>query len=264
MKQSIPLFIVILTLNLQAQGISSTTYENDQVLRLVMSHAQRGMVWLGSGETTFLTLYREPADHESKRAAIILHSMGMHADWPDLISPLRHQLPDLGWTTLSVQLPLLDPQVGLAEYGSTFKLAKERIRSSIFYLQERGYDDIVIIAYSFGVTTAVNYLVDYNNVVKALIGISIQPHQFLKPFYGLIEELSKISVPILDIYGDQDYSEVLKSTDDRRLAAIKGGNQNYKQVIFRGANHQFTGMELDLAHEIIEWLNQVIPDAGEE
>lgn len=261
MKQTVCLFIVILSINVHAQGALSGSYEDDQVVQLVQSHARAGIVWLGSGKKTFLSLYQEPANSVSSQAAIVLHSMGMHADWPEVIAPIRTQLPEHGWTSLSVQLPLLEPTLGHAEYGGTFKQANERIRTAILYLQDRGYTDIVIIAYSFGATTAVNYLAEFNSVIKALVGISMQPHPFLKPKFDIFDELSTLNLPILDIYADKDISGVLKSTDDRRLAAKKAGNGIYKQVVIRAANHYFSGKETDLMREIVAWLNVTVPHA---
>jgi predicted alpha/beta-hydrolase family hydrolase len=263
MKQTILLFIVIFSLNTRGEGISTGSYEDDRVLNLVRSHTRGGIVWLGSGKKTFLSLYEESTGEEKLRAAIVLHSMGMHADWPELISPLRMKLPEQGWASLSVQLPLLDPQTGLAEYGNLFGIANERIRTAVRYLQDKGYGDIVIIGYSFGATSAVNYLTNYSSSVKAMVGISMQPHPFLKPRYNLVDALTGMDLPTLDIYAGQDFSGVLRSTDDRRLSARKGRNPVYAQIMVNGANHYFTGMEDQLVSNIVNWLDGVLKGQGE-
>jgi pimeloyl-ACP methyl ester carboxylesterase len=260
MKQTICLFIVIIALDSLAQGTSSESYEDSQITQLVQSHVQEGVVWLGPGSKAFLSLFLESQEPEGVRAAIILHSMGMHADWPELIAPVRRQLPELGWATLSVQLPLLDPQSGHAEYGSTFNQANDRIRVAIRYLQDRAYTEIVIIGYGFGATSAVNYLTGHISMIKALVGISMQPHPFLKPKYDLLQELSNINIPILDIYGSKDFSGVLKSADDRRLAANKAGNGLYNQLVIQGANHYFTMKEKQLAEQLVVWMNSTVVD----
>jgi hypothetical protein len=258
LKLTIFLFSIIFSLNATGEGYSPRNYEDELVIRLVKNYTDNGVVWLGRGKNTFLSLYTEPANPEIQQAAIILHGMGMHADWPELILPLRKQIPSQDWASLSVQLPLLDPQINHAEYGRTFKLANDRIRLAIRYLQNRGMKDIVIIGFGFGATTAINYLTTVNSSIKAMVGISMQPHQFLKPKYDLLGELSNIKIPLLDIYAAGDFSGVLKSVDDRRLAGSKGANHLYHQIKLKEAKRYFTGKDKELTQIIIEWLNQVI------
>ena len=42
---------------------------------------------------------------EKKGAVLLLHDTEQHADWPEVIRPLRKNLPKSGWYTLSVNLP---------------------------------------------------------------------------------------------------------------------------------------------------------------
>lgn len=247
--------IFLLIWNVQAIAAS---YEDDLVNSLVQNHTGRGVVWLDSGSGSFLNLYREAQDDKPLRAVIILHSLGMHADWPELISPLRVEMTQFGWSTFSVQLPVLSPQTGHSEYGSTFLEGNKRIRSAVLYLQDRGYRDIAIIGYGFGASVALNYLVKNNSAIKALVGISMENFPFLKPRYNLIEEIEKVTVPVLDIYGGRDSSGVIRSADDRRLSGGKLGTGNYTQRIFTDADHYYISMERNLARELAEWLDFVI------
>jgi pimeloyl-ACP methyl ester carboxylesterase len=253
--------IFLLIWNSQAAFAS---YEDDFVNNLVRNHAGRGVVWLDSDSGSFLNLYSEALDGNQSRAVIILHSIGMHADWPDLISPLRKALTRFSWSTFSVQLPVLSPQTGHSEYGNTFQDGNERIRSAVLYLQDRGYSDIAIIGYGFGASVALDYLVKNNSVIKALVGISMEDLPFLKPRYDLIDEIERVTVPVLDIYGSRDTSSVLKSADDRRLSGGKLGAGNYTQRIVSDADHYFMSREGYLAQQLAEWLNFVIvPNIGQ-
>src|SRR3989339_458094 len=75
-------------------------------------------VWLElSSGHKFLTLYTEAPN--AKAGVIVVHGMGVHADW-GLISPLRQQLPEHGYATLSVQMPVLKADAKEAEYPATF------------------------------------------------------------------------------------------------------------------------------------------------
>jgi len=64
-------------------------------------------VKLKAAGVEFLALYAAPSAKESKGAVIILHGNGVHPAWPDVIEPLRTQLPEHGWHTLSLQMPIL-------------------------------------------------------------------------------------------------------------------------------------------------------------
>jgi hypothetical protein len=254
--KSIMLGVVILTSVIPcAWANSPADYEKQLMLRLVADRSPGGAVWLGSGRNTFLSLYREATDLNSKNAAIILHSMGMHADWPDLISPLRKHLPETGWTSLSVQLPVLSPEIGIAEYGGTFIQANRRIRMAVRYLLDKDYSNIVFIGVGFGATTAVQYLTTSGSAVKALVGISMQNHDFLKPKYNLVENLSDIKQPVLDIYAGQDGSAVMDSIYDRRLAGSNKENKSYDQKVIQYASQYFPGKETELVNEIVRWLD---------
>ena len=252
---SIVFGIFLLIWNVQG---ASASYEDELVNSLVQNHTQRGVVWLDSGSGSFLSLYREAQGENTSRAAIILHSIGMHADWPELISPLREEMTHFGWSTLSVQLPVLSPQTSHSEYGNTFREGNRRIRSAVLYLQDRGYREIAIIGYGFGASVALDYLVKNNSAIKALVGISMEDLPYLKPRYNLIEEIEKVSVPVLDIYGSEDNSGVIRSADDRRLSGGKLGAGNYTQRVVSDADHYFVFMERYLAQQLAEWLDFIV------
>jgi hypothetical protein len=51
--------------------------------------------------------------------------MGAHPDWPEVIQPLHSGLPESGWTTLSVQMPILANDARAAGNESYRQLAVE-------------------------------------------------------------------------------------------------------------------------------------------
>ncbi len=62
-------------------------------------------VWLdGPKGHRFLALYTPAA--KARAAVVVVHGLGVHPDW-GLISVLRQQLPEHGYSTLSVQMPVL-------------------------------------------------------------------------------------------------------------------------------------------------------------
>jgi len=73
----------------------------------------------------------------------------VHPDW-DLIGMLRRALPDHGYTTLSVQMPVLAGAARAEEYLSTFGEAGERLTVAVDFLRARGYKTIAIVSHGMG------------------------------------------------------------------------------------------------------------------
>jgi alpha/beta superfamily hydrolase len=71
-----------------------------------------------------------------------------------------------------------------------------------------------------------------------------------------INSLKTITVPVLDIYGEEDLEDILKSVDARAAAAEQAGNKNYTQVKVAGSNHFFDGKEDELVEAVASWLEK--------
>jgi len=259
MRSTLSLLILLILADSVSYAAETSAYEEGLTGRLAGIYVDGESVWIPLEEHPFLGLYRKSTRPGLPRVALILHSMGAHADWPDVIAPLRTHLPAQGWATLSIQLPVLAPQISQSDYGASFSQSARRIRASIKYLQDQGYANIVVLGYSFGATTAINYLMTDQTDFRAFAGISMQEFPFLDPPFRLVGQLDNIKLPVLDIYGSQDYSDVLRSVDDRRLAASKGGNSAYQQQIIKDADHYFTGKQGELVDRIVKWLDTIVP-----
>ncbi len=212
-------------------------------------------LWLETVDNSFLALFNLHKEGEVKDAAIILHSIGGHADWPEVVSPLRNILPEFGWATFSIQLPMISPENNIEEYGNTFQETNQRIISSIKELQRRGFSRIVIIGYGFGGLSSLVFLGNESSKhIDALVLISLQDYIYIKPLINLLRLIEKIKIPTLDIFGSLDFKEGVESSPDRRLAAKKSGNNLYSQIKIEGADHTFSNMENNLIKNIIDWL----------
>lgn len=65
------------------------------------------VVWLDDGKGhEFLGVLTE-GDADSGRAVLLVHGIGVHPNWPDVIYPLRAGLLEAGITSLSIQMPIL-------------------------------------------------------------------------------------------------------------------------------------------------------------
>ncbi len=215
-------------------------------------------IQLKSGKYDVFALYTVHQIPEKKGAVVLLHGMAAHPDWPGVISQLRQSLPKKGWSTLSIQLPVLASEEPIEDYGKTTGEAGRRIKLAVKYLQEQGYEHVVVIGYSFGAALAVKYLAQENPGTLGLVGISMQAQPFLSPRLFLLKELGKIDIPILDIYGSLDRESIIDAATDRRLAVRNADNIYYKQIMIGGADHDYTNQEDILLKRILVWIDELV------
>jgi predicted alpha/beta-hydrolase family hydrolase len=194
----------------------------------------------------FLSIYT-PAPN-ARGAVIIAHGMGVHPDY-GLYGQLRTLLPERGYTTLSIQMPVLAADAKADDYPPLFPEAAERMAAAAAWLKARGYDRIALVTHSMGARMG-NYYLTHTGApgVQAWVAIGI-PIPFEKP--------NEIPVPTLDIHGDHDLPTVLKGTAERAfyLRRVQGS----AQVVVAGADHYFTGKEPDLARFIGNFLDKALP-----
>ena len=211
-------------------------------------------VKLKAGNNEFLGIFAENTTEKAIGGAIILHGIGAHPAWPEVIQPLRTQLPDYGWATLSLQLPILPNEAKTEEYAPLFAEAPPRIQAGIDFLKQKGIQNIVIVAHSLGAAMATYYLSDKPDpTVTAFVGIGMGELKF-DPKMDNSVSLRKITLPVLDIYGSRDLPQVLSSEKDRRTAANKAANKRYTQLKIEGADHFFNNLDDVLVKRVRGWL----------
>ncbi len=215
-------------------------------------------VSLKTGELEFLAIHAEAETPMTQGAVVLLHGRGANPDWQEVIHPLRVRLPEHGWETLSIQLPVAAAD---APHGSHEKLVTEafpRIAFAVDFLSQRNIENIVIIGHSLGARTAVQWLGnEIPEPVKACVAIGLPAWEpELEP--GTLNALSRIRLPLLDIYGSRDLQNVLASSRQRAAAARKADNPGYRQLVIEGADHFFTGQEDQLVTRVRAWLARVL------
>ena len=207
----------------------------------------------------FLAIYTPESTGKPVGAVILLHGMGAHPDWPQVISPLRTSLPESGWATLSLQMPILPNGANEIDYIPLFKEVPGRIKAGIDFLYKKGIKRIVIIGHSIGATMAVNYLANMSSPrVSALIVIGTtgsRPES--ERVLDNVISLKKIKLPVLDIYGSEDLEVVISSARGRADAIAKTGNTISRQVRIKGSNHFHIGHETELLETIVTWLTKI-------
>lgn len=216
-------------------------------------------VELQAGDLTFLGIYTESSGggDPPKGAAILVHGIGVHPDWPQVIHPLRIGLPERGWSTLSIQMPVLPNEAQPADYLPLLDGVAPRLDAAIDFLVTREAGPIVIIAHSLGATMAGGYLATHPDAVAAYVAIGMSgggPEARLDN----VQAVGRIQLPTLDLYGQNDLDAVIGTVPARIKSAVAGGNQGYNQVQVPGADHFFEGKDGALLDTVAQWLDQTL------
>ena len=194
---------------------------------------------------------------QPRGAVIILHGRGTNPDWIDVAHPLRIGLPAKGWTTLAIQMPVLDKDAKYYDYVPLFANADKRIDAAIRFLKQQGVSRIILAGHSCGAHMAMNWL-DNNGSkdIDAFIGMGIgatdKDQEIIEAF-----PFDKMSVPILDIYGEKEYPQVIETAAQRQALIQKGGNSASRQMVLPEANHYFTDKGNELTAVVGSWLNSL-------
>lgn len=251
------LFIIGFSLLLNISYASDTAKEKRWADQVVDSIMVGDAEWLKVGKSKVLALYTERTTEKLKGAAIILHGTGVHPNWDQIIRPMRSQLPDLGWSTLSVQMPVLANEAEYPEYALTFSDIAPRINAAVKFLRSKGIQNIVLIGHSMGATMGAYYLAQKpTSDIKAFVSVGSTGRMFKDPEKNYFKSLEKIKIPTLDVFGANDLPEVIESAKRKQMIATKAGNKAYSQIKFSGANHFFANREDILIKRVNGWLKK--------
>jgi pimeloyl-ACP methyl ester carboxylesterase len=241
MKQML-IFIGFLTAVLSSQSFASDyTREKEWADEIVPGLVVGEPITLKqANQHPFLALYTPAKD--PRRAVIVVHGLGVHPDW-GLIGVLRGALADQGYTTLSLQMPVLKNGANEADYVSTFPEAKERLQLAVDFLLAKGYDRVAIVSHSMGSQMTYAYLTDRPDPsvkVWVMLGMARKV------------DFDELRLPTLDLYGENDLPEVKASAAVRRLALL--GRSASRQQVMPTADHFYTGLDDELVSAVADYL----------
>ena len=202
---------------------------------------------------SFLAIHTE-ADDGARGAVIVMHGRGLHPDWPEVAGPLRTALPEHGWETLSLQMPVLEKGAKFYDYVPILPAAFSRIRAGIEFLRARGAHPVVLAAHSCSVHMAMAFVRRHGDAgFDGFIGIGMGATDYRQPMREPFP-LAATSIPILDLFGGDDYPAVRRKAPARLAAILAAGNPRSAQRIVPGAGHFFRDMDEALADAVAEWL----------
>lgn len=253
----IKILLLSFVLSLSSLTIHASDIEREKRLasEIVDTIMDGDAEFLKAGDHEFLGLYTEA--EEAKGGVIILHGRGFHPDWSDVANPLRVGLAEQGWNTLSIQMPVLDKEAKFYDYVEILPEAFPRIDAAIDFLKEKENKKIVLIAHSCSAHMAMawvdaGHMRDLDGFIGIGMGAVDYKQPMLKPF-----PLDKIKIPVLDVFGQEEYPAVKKGAPGRLAAIKKAGNEKSTQLVVPNANHYFTDQGQALLDVVAPWLNDL-------
>jgi alpha-beta hydrolase superfamily lysophospholipase len=156
-------------------------------------------VWLSTPQRARVLAIYTPASGTEKAAVVVVHGAGVHPDW-SLIGELRSTLPEQGYATLAVQMPVLAADAPRSEYETLFPLAAQRLDAAVAWLRQHDHPRIAVLSHSLGAAMA-----------NAWIAASAPRPQAWIPIGMMVDFATPPKLPVLDIVAERDYPETLAS-----------------------------------------------------
>lgn len=240
-----------------AQAVASATpdYARERRISNEIRDAilEGDIFYLNDGSRSFMSIQTDAA--ERRGGALILHGRGFHPDWEDAVNPLRTGLAENGWTTLSLQMPVLEKDAKYYDYVPLFAEAGKRIQAGIRHLKQQGISPITIVAHSCGAHMAMQWVRDNGDAdIAAYVGLGMGAtdagQQMAEPF-----PLDKMQIPVFDVYGEDDFPAVIKMAPDRLAQMTTAGNAKSEQHMLPEADHYFKDKGDELVGVVATWLN---------
>lgn len=249
------LLLALVSLSAPAQDYArEARWKSEVLVNLVVGDAVEVQV---PGGRAFLGLYA--AGEPAKPAVLVVHGIGVHPDH-GVIGILRGALADMGFSTLSIQMPVLAADAKPEDYHpELFPEASARIAAGHAWLGARGHRTVVLVSHSLGSWMSQYHLASGNPASRPGA-----PGRFAgwvsMGRSGTLGDLAKIGVPVLDVYGEKDLPAVLASAPARReaLQRLPGSRQR----VIAGADHFYTGQEDKLAAAIRAFIDESTRPGG--
>lgn len=191
-----------------------------------------------------LALLTEPAER-AKGGIVLIHGLGVHPDF-GFIGALRSQLADAGYTTLSVQMPVLPADASRDDYRIALPEAGDRLNAAIAYLRDKGIGTIAVLSHSMGAAMTDAYLTRPDAArIEAWIPVGM-----LVPFGVPPRE------PVLDVVAENDLPQVTATSPARQRNLRRDGCS--QQVIIPATDHYFERAYKELSVAVSTFLDQVV------
>jgi len=181
----------------------------------------------------------------SKGAVVLVHGLGVHPDW-GVAGAMRTRLYDAGFSTLSVQMPVLSAEAPREAYVALQPQADERLSAAIDFLNAHRAGHIAIVAHSMGAAMTNAYLAS----PRALRIDAFVPIGMWGAFAGAPRE------PVLDVIADDDFPQVREAAPLRQ--PVLPHDACSERVVIAGADHYMDNRQKELAAALIPFLQRAL------
>ncbi len=199
---------------------------------------------------------------ETNVGVVLLHGHGGTADG-NVVGPLMRMFnAEFGFHTLSLDLPQVTgmsvgPQLAAA-YAPRYPEVEKLIEQGIDYLaREKNVKTVYLAGFSAGTRMMTAYLAKHPT--QTLAGyVSVSTSCGGPEPMDSNDNLTRVEVPVLDIYGTGSPNDVSCAAGRKNLAAV---TDRYKMVQVAGAPHNFRGYEPQLSARVAEWMRERVGTA---
>ena len=201
------------------------------------------------GKYSMLEVY----DEEHNTAVLFLHGRGLNPNEQNLAYPVRVTMSNI-YNTYSLQLPVLKKQSTYLEYTKIFYDSDERILSALEHIYKKN-NKVIIIAHSCGVHMLMSFIQN-KNLSKNISSLVLIGSGAVDKGEKLIYEYpyGKIQVPILDLFGENDFNLVLKNANKRKQL-IKETSVKSQQIKIKSSDHYHTDNSERVITFVKKWLS---------
>ena len=167
-------------------------------------------------------------------------------------------LPEKGWHTLSLQMPILKNEAENKDYPPVFAEVPDRIQAGVEFLKSKGINNIIVSGHSLGATMATYYMAAKRDpMIKGFALLSAGPGYPADKRMNSVENFKNIKdVEILDVYGSEDVKFVIETNAVRKKLGPDIHGKRYSNVKISGANHFYHGKQDELDATVISWLDK--------
>lgn len=230
--------------------------------QLEASVAPGKIVWLEEQNKKTLAVF-QPATTQAQGAVILIPDSGMTPDGASVIGPLRRKLTEYGWSTLALHVPAIYDSTAKVESAALMQATQTALAAAEKFLAEKNLKPVIIIGIGLGAAASSAAI---NGQPAGLVLISPRSGAKDDATFYLPQTMSKLTLPILDVYGQRDAQPVLASAAERaatkKSATTGSTSSSYQQIMIPTADHNFSGQEDLLAKRIVGWLRKNVLGAS--
>ncbi len=267
------------------------TQENDNIMIRQIQPITGFQTLTVAGQDINATFLEETLG-EPHGAIVLFHDQGEDLESRGIVTPLRHEMLQYGWSTLSVTLdypftpnillaiePEADASSAIAPAANKDEATSTETASSantdLAKTDEVKKDEPPVlppIANKQRIEAAIEFLkakdikriiflghgTGGNVAIDSLATITTPISALIlvgTPRLANNDEFKTFNQPILDIYGDQDLEGVVAAVMDRKVVMKRSDNIRYTSREIIGANHVFYGLEPMLISTVRGWLH---------